>query len=34
MIMISFRTKRDKDDMIHKAKKMKEFAEEFLDCLE
>lgn len=34
MIMISFRTKRDKDEMIAKARKMEEFASEFVDCLE
>ena len=34
MIMISFRTKRDKDDMIYKAKEMEKFAREFVECLE
>lgn len=34
MIVISFRTKRDRDDMIAKARKMEEFASEFVDCLE
>lgn len=34
MIMISFRSKRDKEDMIEKARKMEEFASEFVDCLE
>ena len=34
MIMISFRTKHDKEDMIYKAKQMEKFAQEFVDCLE
>lgn len=34
MIMISFRSRRDKDEMIEKARKMEEFASEFVDCLE
>lgn len=34
MIMISFRTKRDKEDMIEKARQMEKFAAEFVDCLE
>lgn len=34
MILISFRTKRDKEDMIYKAKEMEKFAAEFVECLE
>lgn len=34
MIMISFRTKRDKEDMLHKAKEMQRFADEFVECIE
>lgn len=34
MIMISFRTKRDKEDMVYKAKEMEKFAKEFVACLE
>lgn len=34
MIMISFRTKREKDEMLEKARKMEKFAAEFVDCLE
>lgn len=32
--MISFRTKRDKEDMLHKAKQMQRFADEFVECIE
>jgi coenzyme F420-reducing hydrogenase alpha subunit len=32
--MISFRTKRDKEDMLHKAKQMQKFADEFVECIE
>lgn len=34
MIMISFKTKREKDDMLRKAKEMERFAADFVDCLE
>lgn len=34
MIMISFKTKREKDDMLRKAREMEKFAAEFVDCLE
>lgn len=34
MIMISFRTKREREEMLEKAKKMEKFAAEFVDCLE
>lgn len=34
MIMISFKTKREKDEMLEKARKMERFAAEFVDCLE
>lgn len=34
MIMISFRTKREKEEMLEKARKMEKFAAEFVDCLE
>jgi coenzyme F420-reducing hydrogenase alpha subunit len=32
--MISFKTKRDKEDMLHKAKEMQRFADEFVECIE
>lgn len=34
MIMISFRTKREREEMLEKARKMEKFAAEFVDCLE
>ena len=34
MIMISFRSKKDKEKMLHKAKEMAEYVEDWIDCIE
>ena len=34
MIMISFRTRHEKDEMVRKAREMEKFAAEFVECLE
>ena len=34
MIMISFRSKRDKDKMLRKAKEMAEYVEDWIECIE
>lgn len=34
MIMLSFKTKRDKEKMLEKARKMEEYVAEIVDCLE
>lgn len=34
MIILSFRSKRDKEQMLEKAKRMADYANEFVDCLE
>lgn len=34
MIMISFKSKRDKDKMLRKAKEMAEYVEDWIDCIE
>lgn len=34
MIVLSFRTKRDKEKMLDKAKEMEMFSRELVDCLE
>lgn len=34
MIVISFRTRRDKEDMLDKARQMERFSREFVECLE
>lgn len=32
--MISFKSKRDKDKMLRKAKEMAEYVEDWIDCIE
>lgn len=32
--MISFRSKKDKDKMLRKAKEMAEYVDEWIDCIE
>ena len=34
MIIMSFRTKKDKEHMLEKAKEMEAYASELVDCLE
>ena len=34
MIMISFKNKEDKEDLLKKAKKMEEYASMIVDCIE
>ena len=34
MIMISFRSKRDREHLLEKAKKMEEYASMIVDCIE
>lgn len=34
MIMISFRSKRDKEHLLEKARKMKEYASMIVECIE
>lgn len=34
MIMVSFRTKKDKEHLLEKAKKMAEYSEMIVECLE
>jgi len=34
MIMVSFRTKRDKERLLEKARKMEEYASMIVECLE
>ena len=34
MVVMSFRTKRDKDHLLKKAKEMETYASEIVDCLE
>lgn len=34
MIILSFRTKKDKEHMLEKAKEMEAYASELVDCLE
>lgn len=34
MIMISFRSKRDREHLLEKAKKMEEYAAMIVDCIE
>lgn len=34
MIMISFKTKKDKEHLLEKAKKMEEYAAMIVDCIE
>ena len=34
MIMISFRTKKDKEHLLEKAKRMEEYASMIVECLE
>ena len=34
MIMISFRSKRDKEHLLEKARKMEEYASMIVDCIE
>lgn len=34
MIILSFRSKKDKEHMLEKAKRMADYANEFVDCLE
>ena len=34
MIVLSFRTKKDKEHMLEKAKEMEAYASELVDCLE
>lgn len=34
MIMLSFRNKRDKDDLLEKARKMEEYASMIVECIE
>lgn len=34
MIVLSFRTKKDKDHLLKKAKEMEEYASEIVECLE
>lgn len=34
MIMISFKTRKDKERMLRKAKEMAEYVEDWIDCIE
>lgn len=34
MIMISFKSKKDKENMLRKAKEMAEYVEDWIDCIE
>jgi len=34
MIMVSFRSKKDKEHLLEKAKKMEEYASMIVDCIE
>lgn len=34
MIMISFKSKKDKEKMLRKAKEMAEYVEDWIDCIE
>ena len=34
MVMIEFRTKKDKEHLLEKAKKMEEYASMIVDCIE
>ena len=34
MIMVSFRSKRDKENLLEKARKMKEYASMIVECIE
>ena len=34
MVMISFKTKKDKEHLLEKAKKMEEYAAMIVDCIE
>ena len=34
MVMVSFRTKKDKEHLLEKAKKMEEYASMIVDCIE
>jgi hypothetical protein len=34
MIILSFRTKKDKTHMLKKAKEMQEYVDELIECLE
>lgn len=34
MIMISFKTRKDKDELLEKARKMEEYASMIVDCIE
>lgn len=34
MVMVSFRSKRDKEHLLEKARKMKEYSEMIVECLE
>lgn len=34
MIMIRFKSKRDKEDLLEKARKMEEYASMIVDCIE
>ena len=34
MVMISFRTKKDKEQLLEKAKKMEDYASMIVECLE
>lgn len=34
MIMVSFKTKRDKEHLLNKAKKMEEYARMIVECIE
>jgi len=34
MIMVSFRTKKDKEHLLEKARKMEEYSSMIVDCLE
>ena len=34
MIMLRFKSKEDRDDLLHKTKKMKKYVDEIIDCIE
>ena len=34
MIMLKFRSREDREEILHKTKKMKKYVDEILDCLE
>jgi hypothetical protein len=34
MVMISFKSKKDKEHMLYKAKQMKEYVDDYVECLE